>query len=93
MLLLKVLHVLERLGMMMADVVCAVLHSYRRRRVNVGLPDQDQKSKDNKLMGRLVKAIYRTRDVPLIWSDEVRKDVSRWGVHLVLHPFVFCKVS
>ena len=75
---------------MILDVKCAFLYGRMRRTVYIELPHQDPKSKNGNLVGRLLKAMYGTRDAPLIWQGEVKATMTKIGFEAsVLQPAVY----
>lgn len=94
MLLNKVLRSSGKLGMLILDIKCAFVYGFMRRRVYFELPDQDPKSKEQQMMGRLVKATYGARNAPEILSGEVKREMNKSGfVSSVFHPSAFIKTS
>lgn len=80
--------------MMKLDVKCALLYGFMRQRVYIELSEQDPTSKDWQLMGRLVKAMYSTRDAPQIWSEEGKRELNKSGfMPSALHPPALIKTS
>lgn len=61
------------------DAKCACLNGHTRRRIQIELPAQDPRTKSKQKMGRLVKAMYGTRDAPRIWGDGVKKEIPKQG--------------
>lgn len=64
MLLHKVSKESEELGLVILVLKCVSLDGYMRWTEYIELPEQHPKSPSKKLMGKLVKAIYGTRDAP-----------------------------
>lgn len=61
-----------------------------RRRVYIEFPERDDMAKRGNQMGRLVKAMYGTRDAPQMLSVDVRAVTGRLGYRAsVLHASVF----
>ena len=59
--------------LMVLDVKSAFLYGKMKRSVYIELPKQDKYSMYPDMVGHLEKAMYGTRDAPLIWQEEVRK--------------------
>ena len=57
----------------MADVKTALLCDAARRSVYVELPPEDPLSASGRYVGKLERAMYGTRDAPMIWQDHLRK--------------------
>ena len=75
---------------LLLDVKKAFLYGKIRRRVYIELPAEDEMSKTGKYVGRLVKAMYGTRDAPQVWQTEVRKTMQEMGFEaLVSTPCVY----
>jgi hypothetical protein len=60
------------------DVKCAFLYGEARRRIYIELPRQDPQSGGSQV-GVLDKAMYGTRDAPLIWRATVDKMMKKLG--------------
>ena len=58
--------------LMTPDVKTAVLYGEARRRILVTLPRDISSQYDTPVVGRLKKALYGTRDAPMIWGDHLR---------------------
>ena len=72
------------------DVKSAFLYGEARRRIYIELPPQDELHGQG-MVGRLEKAMYGTRDAPLIWRGEVDKNMKEMGFHSsVFQPGVYC---
>ena len=59
--------------LMVMDVKCAFLYGKMRRNIYIELPTQDERYGDKNLVGKLVKAMYGTRDAPQIWETSCRR--------------------
>ena len=59
--------------LMLLDVKSAFLYGKVKRSVYIELPPQDEYSMYPDMVGHLAKAMYGTRDAPLIWQEEVRR--------------------
>jgi len=71
------------------DVKCAFLYGAARRRIYIELPEQDPRH-GGSCVGLLSKAMYGTRDAPLIWRSTV--DLMMRGLGFVasmLQPAVY----
>ena len=62
-----------RCTLMVLDVSCAFLYADINRRVYIDLPAEDPGSISGKVVGKLEKAFYGTRDAPQAWLDELSK--------------------
>ena len=69
---------------MVVDVKRAFLHGYCIRSIYIELPDME--SEGGKYVGKLIRALYGTRDAPLAWQTVVKKDMKELG-------FEECKVT
>ena len=69
---------------MVVDIKRAFLHGYCTRSIYVELPDSE--SEGGKYVGKLIRALYGTRDAPLAWQTVVKKDMKELG-------FEECKVT
>ena len=58
---------------MVLDAKCAFLYGSTPRDIYIELPDEDPMSADKDYVGKLLKAMYGTRDAPAVWQEEVRK--------------------
>ena len=58
--------------LLVLDVKCAFLYGKMRRTVYIEPPTQDPRSQEYGVVGKLEKAMYGTRDAPLIWQGKVR---------------------
>ena len=75
--------------LMILDVKCAFLYGECKRVIYIELPLQDPRHGTG-VVGRLVKAMYGTRDAPQIWAGEVSKALESLGFACsVLQPSVF----
>ena len=76
--------------LMVVDVKCAFLYGKMRRNVYIELPTQDEQSMNYEIVGKLDRAMYGTRDAPLIWQGEVRRVMHKLGfVASMLQPGVY----
>ena len=74
---------------MLLDVRCAFLYGTMSRTVYIELPRQDKRYGSNEV-GKLVKAMYGTRDAPQIWQNEVRGALEALGLAVsVLQPSLY----
>jgi len=75
---------------LLLDVKKAFLYGKIQRVVYIELPTEDEESKSGKYVGRLVKAMYGTRDAPQVWQEEVKNTMSELGFRsLVSTPCVY----
>ncbi len=70
--------------LMVVDIKRAFLHGYCTRSIYVELPDSE--SEGGTYVGKLIRALYGTRDAPLAWQTVVKKDMKELG-------FEECKVT
>ena len=76
--------------LMVMDVKCAFLYGDMKRSVYIELPVQDEKSGDGRLVGKLMKAMYGTRDAPQIWTETVQAAMEKIGMSAsILQPSVY----
>ena len=74
---------------MLLDVKCAFLYGYVKRDIYIELPPEDAAYKSG-MVGKLVKAMYGTRDAPLIWQETVEANMQSLGfLPSKLHPSVY----
>jgi len=64
---------------LLLDVKKAFLYGRIQRSVYIELPAEDPKSESGKYVGKLVKAMYGTRDAPQVWQEEVRRTMEELG--------------
>ena len=77
-------------SIMLADVETAFLYGDARRSLYVELPPEDPLAASGRYVGRLERAMYGTRDAPMIWQDRLRKTLlDRKFTEAVTHPGVF----
>ena len=62
---------------MVVDIKRAFLHGYCTRSIYVELPESE--SEGGTHVGKLIRALYRTRDAPLAWQTVVKKDMKELG--------------
>ena len=75
---------------MLADVKTAFLYGDARRSLYVELPPEDPLSASGRYVGKLERAMYGTRDAPMIWQDHLRKTLLDMEFkESVTHPGVF----
>ena len=75
---------------LLLDVKKAFLYGRIKRSVYIELPAEDEKSTSGKYVGKLVKAMYGTRDAPQVWQEEVQKTMEELGFKgLVSTPCVY----
>ena len=58
---------------MLADVKTAFLYGDARRSLYLELPPEDPLAASGRYVGNLERAMYGTRDAPMIWQDHLRK--------------------
>ena len=63
--------------LMVLDIKRAFLHGYCTRSIYVELPESE--SEGGKYVGKLIRALYGTRDAPLAWQTVVKKDMKELG--------------
>ena len=79
---------------MVMDVKCAFLYGRMRRNIYIELPTQDERYGDKNLVGKLVKAMYGTRDAPQIWGDLVQETMTSLEMQSgMIQPSVYFHVS
>ena len=75
---------------MLADVKAAFLYGDARRSLYVELPPEDPLVASGRYVGKLERAMYGTRDAPMIWQDHLRKTlIDKKFKESVTHPGVF----
>ena len=77
-------------SIMLADVKTAFLYGAARRSLYVELPPEDPLAASGRYVGKLERAMYGTRDAPMIWQDHLRKTlIDKKFKESVAHPGVF----
>ena len=77
-------------SIMVADVKTAFLYGDARRSLYIELPPEDPMSKTGQYVGKLNRAMYGTRDAPMIWQDHLRQTLLALGFkESVTHAGVF----
>ena len=77
-------------SIMLADVKTAFLYGDARRSLYVELPSEDPLPASGRYVGKLERAMYGTRDAPMIWQDHLRKTLLDMKFkEFVAHPWVF----
>ena len=77
-------------SIMLADVKTAFLYGDARRSLYVELPPEDLLSASGRYVGNLERAMYGTRDAPMIWQDYLRETLLDVKFkEYVTHPGVF----
>ena len=71
---------------MVVDVNRAFLHGYCTRSIYIELPGAE--SQGGKYLGKLVRALYGTRDAPLAWLTVVKSDMREMGWRSARSPTV-----
>ena len=75
---------------MVIDVSSAFLYADALREMYIELPDCDKEGKKKDMVGKLVKALYGTRDAPLAWQETLTKFLIELGFQASkLHPALF----
>ena len=69
---------------MLLDVKKAFLYGLLKRTVYIELPEEDEKAKTGKYVGKLRKAMYGLRDAPQIWQGEVKRTMEELGFHAIV---------
>ena len=62
--------------LMVLDVKKAFLYGATQRNVYIRLPAEDARAGEKGIVGKLDKAMYGTRDAPLVWRQEVKKTLE-----------------
>ena len=65
--------------LMLIDVKKAFLYGKIERSVYVDLPEEDEMSKSGLYVGKLIKAMYGTRDAPAVWQLELEGTLRDMG--------------
>ena len=79
-----------RRSALVMDVKTAFLNAPCRRDVYIELPDAGPLSGNGKYVGKLNKALYGTRDAPMLWQDTLRAALVGLGfVETLVMPGVF----
>ena len=79
-----------RRAIMLADVTAAFLYGDARKSMYVELPPEDPLAAFGQYVGKLERAMYDTRDAPMVWQDHLRKTLlDRKFKESVTHPGVF----
>lgn len=68
-------------SVMVLDVKKAFLHGKMERELYIELPVEDPQRDNGQYIGRLVRALYGTRDAPLAWQRVVKKFMIERGFH------------
>ena len=75
---------------MVLDVKRAFLYGQARRPIYLKLPKEDPCSAGGKLVGRLERSLYGTRDAPQIWQEELKETMEAIGYRgCASHPGVY----
>ena len=78
------------INVLVIDVKCAFLYGQMTRNIYIELPQRDPQARAGRYVGKLVKAMYGTRDAPKIWQREVEMTMIEMGCKSsVLHPAVY----
>ena len=79
-----------RRSIMLADVKTAFLYGDARRSLYVELPPEDPLAASGRYVGKLERAMYGTRDAPMIWQNHYRKTpLDMKFEESVAHPGMF----
>ena len=79
-----------RRSIMLAGVKTAFLYGDARRSLYVDLPPEDPLAASGRYVGKLGRAMYGTRDAPMIWQDQLRKTfIDMKFKESVTYPGVF----
>ena len=65
--------------LMVVDIKRAFLHGLCTRSIYIELPGAE--SGGGRYVGKLVRALYGTRDAPLAWQTVVKGDMKEMGFH------------
>ena len=77
-------------SIMLVDVKTAFLYGDARRSLYVELPLEDPLSASGPYVGKLERAMYGTRDAPMIWQDHLREPLPDMKFkESATHPGVF----
>ena len=60
-------------SIMLEDVKTTFLYCDARRSLHVELPPEDSLAASGRYVGKLERAMYGTRDAPMIWQDHLWK--------------------
>ena len=72
------------------DVKSAFLYGDVKRDIYIELPEQDPMLNKGDYVGKLVKAMYGTRDAPQFWQEVVERKMISLGFNpSKLHPSVY----
>ena len=75
---------------MLADVQTTFLYGDARRSLYVEVPLEDPSAASGRYVGKLERAMYGTRDAPMIWQDHLRETLLDMNFkESVTHPRVF----
>ena len=75
---------------MVLDVKRAFLYGQARRDIYLKLPNEDPCSAGGKMVGKLERSLYGTRDAPHIWQEELRGTMEAIGFKACSsHPGVY----
>ncbi len=66
-------------SLMALDIGCAFLYAKATRELYIELPDADPLARDGRHVGRLLKALYGTRDAPQRWQQELSETLHALG--------------
>ena len=69
----------ELYTMLALDVSGAFLYAKTSRNLFIELPKEDKRSQNKNLVGRLLKALYGTRDAPQAWQKELTETLISLG--------------
>ena len=60
-------------SIMLADVKTSFLYGDARKSLYIELPNEDPMSASRRYVGKHERAMYGTRDAPMIWQDHLRE--------------------
>ena len=65
--------------LMLLDVKRAFLYAKTKRKLFIRLPREDPRGGERGILGRLLRAMYGTRDAPQLWTEEVQRVLQEIG--------------
>ena len=66
-------------NLMALDIACAFLYAEAERQLYIEIPAGDPRARDPNVIGRLRKALYGTRDAPLLWQKTLSRSLAKLG--------------
>ena len=80
----------EGYRLLVGDIKSAFLYGWAKRNIFIELPPEDPMSSSGSFVGRLLKAMYGTRDAPQVWADHLGSILCKIGFQeSVYMPGVF----